>query len=216
MSQQPSPHHLYSEWEEGIHEAQLVAQVAWQIFKAELALANGEQSSLHNAIEVPDDIEDILVDILQACRVCVSAFQNPGKAHHTFKASQLYYPILVTLPYSIEDLTQSPPIAVSVHLPPDGQPFVVVDSNQNIVGFNLPGAISDKLQRLAETAQRRIFKKRPCIFVEGLEEVYHEDLDAIFMPAPREFGRGIPKISPCWLNDFSKVFLILCSFLSGL
>lgn len=80
MSQQLSPHDLYIKWEEGIHEAQLVAQVAWQIFKVELAFANGEHPSSDDAIEVPDDVEDILADIFQACRACVSAFQNPGKS----------------------------------------------------------------------------------------------------------------------------------------
>ena len=110
----------------------------------------------------------------------------------------------MTLPYRVEDLAQTP-AGVSTHLLPDGQPFVIVDSGQNIVGFNLPGAISDKLQRLAEKAQRRLFKKRPSIFVEGLEKVYHDTLDAIFMPEPRKFGRGIPKISPCWLNHLFQV-----------
>ena len=77
--QQLSPHDLHAEWEEGIHEAQLVAQVAWQIFKVELAFANGDQSSLLDPIQVPDAAHDILADIIQASRVCVSAFQNLGK-----------------------------------------------------------------------------------------------------------------------------------------
>lgn len=112
----------------------------------------------------------------------------------------------VTLPYNVVDLlAQSPPIPISTHLPPDGQPFVVVDSDRNIIGFNLPGALSDKLQRRAEVAQRSILKARPSIFVEGLEVVYRGNLDAIFMPEPREFGRGIPKISPCWVNNFCEV-----------
>lgn len=97
------------------------------------------------------------------------------------------------------------PAAVSAHLPPDGQPFVVTDSNGNIVGFNIPGALSEKLQGLAEQGQRWIFKHRPTIFLEGLEEVYHGNLDALFMPAPCQFGRGIPKISPCWLYKASEV-----------
>ncbi|RXW11584.1 hypothetical protein EST38_g14271 [Candolleomyces aberdarensis] len=186
MSQQPSPHELHAPWDEGIHEAQLVAQVAWQIFKAELAFASGEKSSV-DAIEVPNDVEHILADILQACRACVSACQN-----------------LVCLPFTVEDLMAlSEPADVYAHLPPDDWPFVVTDSNGNIVGFNIPGALSQKLQGLAEDAQRWIFKHRPSIFVEGLEQVYHDNLDAIFMPEPCQFGRGIPKISPCWLNEAS-------------
>ena len=79
MSKQLSPYDLYDKWEQGIHDAHLVAQVAWQIFKVELAFANGDQSSLLDPIQVPDAAHDILADIIQASRVCVSAFQNLGK-----------------------------------------------------------------------------------------------------------------------------------------
>ena len=77
MSKQLSPYDLYDKWEQGIHDAHLVAQVAWQIFKAELA--SMDEQNFCDAIQIPEAIEDFLPDILQASRVCASAFQNPGK-----------------------------------------------------------------------------------------------------------------------------------------
>ena len=77
MSKQLSPYDLYDKWEQGIHDAHMVAQVAWQIFKAELASV--DEQNFCDAIQIPEAIEDFLPDILQASRVCASAFQNPGK-----------------------------------------------------------------------------------------------------------------------------------------
>ena len=58
---------------------QLACLTALQIWDTELG-PSSEEEVISSDVAVPREISDILADITQAVRACVTAFRNPGKS----------------------------------------------------------------------------------------------------------------------------------------
>ncbi|KAJ3504713.1 hypothetical protein NMY22_g17835 [Coprinellus aureogranulatus] len=146
----------------------------------------GERSvDTTSKVPIADDLKDILADLLQAVRIASAAFTSRGKCR---------YPP----PFD-------PPI-------PRTDPFIVVDKDGVVGAWCLPGALSTRLQRVAEDAMRRLAGADPKMYREGICLLACAGLwGHNEHPEPNDYCLRAPQLAVEFLERMTPVLCVLNS-----
>ncbi|KAJ3504714.1 hypothetical protein NMY22_g17834 [Coprinellus aureogranulatus] len=126
------PEQLNSNWDTLARQSQLCCEVAKQLFANEIGASNKGFS-----IHIPDDVRHLMADLLQAVRVCARAWSQPEVLHNMSFQEVLER----RLPgHDVKFTTKR------------RDPFVLVDTNEDVLMWYLPGVVSTRLQHMAGNA----------------------------------------------------------------
>ncbi|KAJ2911373.1 hypothetical protein MD484_g9041, partial [Candolleomyces efflorescens] len=155
-------------------QANKACLTALQIWDTKLGPTSSSKVISSNVI-VLTEIVDLLMDIIQAVQACLAAYKHQVPSTNDW----------------IKDVIQSTTPLLQFKFPGSGVlgwPFAVVDTDQTFVAWNIPGAISLRLQKIAEDAVSALLDK--------VSDLLRELQQGIKNPYSSKFGCGIAKFSP--------------------
>ncbi|KAJ3543836.1 hypothetical protein NMY22_g2996 [Coprinellus aureogranulatus] len=181
------------DWWKGLNAAAKCSELMLQIYLAELY---PEQVS--STLDIFEDIIDDLPDLIQAARVCAEAYRNRGAYQSTGRfPNELAVNSRMAVVFIDEDI-ETLPVEESYpysELSPrvESSPCVGMSNTGHVLFWSLPGAISIRLQRIAEEALKKL-KESDRNAISLLD-----NCPSLFRNPTPTFGRGVAHID-YWLD----------------